>query len=247
MIPQNNHNKKIINKVKHLLELAKNNPEDEEGQSAFLMAQRLMLKHSISDKEIENEVVGDSQLEINSRPVTLYKRVFWWEKQLGTIIADNFRVKIYYSLKKEDWNGQTKTRMMFYGTTQDLELAVEMYSLAYDAVRYYYNRYLNKVKSKTDLFFKSSQVKSSYIRGFLEGLEYRFNEQIRDLKNKYELVALIPEEVESEYQKFSSNFRRASQLKIPEVTNNMALQIGYNEARKIDLTRSTIEESSGQN
>lgn len=37
-------NKDIISKIKGLLKLANDNRNDEEGQSAFILAQRLMLK-----------------------------------------------------------------------------------------------------------------------------------------------------------------------------------------------------------
>ncbi|EJT5247915.1 DUF2786 domain-containing protein, partial [Listeria monocytogenes] len=40
-------NEKIIRKVKRLLALAKENKSDEEGQSAFMLAQRLMLENDI--------------------------------------------------------------------------------------------------------------------------------------------------------------------------------------------------------
>lgn len=38
---------KIIEKVRRLLALANDAPDDEEGQNAFLMAQRLMIKHKV--------------------------------------------------------------------------------------------------------------------------------------------------------------------------------------------------------
>ena len=39
---------KIIEKIKNLVKLAQDNPSDEEGQTALLMAQKLMLKHDVS-------------------------------------------------------------------------------------------------------------------------------------------------------------------------------------------------------
>ncbi|EEJ0016240.1 DUF2786 domain-containing protein, partial [Listeria innocua] len=71
-------NEKIIRKVKRLLALAKENKSDEEGQSAFMLAQRLMLENDIDAAEIgDNEDVSDFITENN---VTIYKRLFWWEK-----------------------------------------------------------------------------------------------------------------------------------------------------------------------
>lgn len=37
-------NEKLIEKIKNLIQLANDNPSDEEGQTALLLAQKLMLK-----------------------------------------------------------------------------------------------------------------------------------------------------------------------------------------------------------
>ncbi|QAW06651.1 DUF2786 domain-containing protein (plasmid) [Bacillus subtilis] len=44
-------NEAIIKKVKGLLAIANDNKNDEESQSAFLLAQKLMIKHDISVSE----------------------------------------------------------------------------------------------------------------------------------------------------------------------------------------------------
>lgn len=44
---------KIIDKVKNLLELAYDAPDDEEGQTALLMAQKLMVKHNLSLSDVK--------------------------------------------------------------------------------------------------------------------------------------------------------------------------------------------------
>ena len=45
---------KIIEKIQNLLELAYDAPNDEEGQTALLMAQRLMVKHNLSMNVLTN-------------------------------------------------------------------------------------------------------------------------------------------------------------------------------------------------
>ena len=49
---------KIIDKIRKVLELSKNNPSEEEAQAAALKAQKLMAEYHISIKEIETEVEG---------------------------------------------------------------------------------------------------------------------------------------------------------------------------------------------
>lgn len=46
-------NEKLIEKIKNLIQLANDNPSDEEGQTALLLAQKLMLKNNIALAEVE--------------------------------------------------------------------------------------------------------------------------------------------------------------------------------------------------
>ena len=48
-----NPNDKILDKIRNLLELAEDGNQDEESQTALLMAQKLMLKHKISQHELD--------------------------------------------------------------------------------------------------------------------------------------------------------------------------------------------------
>ncbi|HAP8348804.1 TPA: DUF2786 domain-containing protein, partial [Enterococcus faecium] len=64
---------KIIKKIKGLLAIAKDENQDEESQSAFVLAQRLMLQYKIDkndvfDTEDEIEPIGEES-------VTIYKKL----------------------------------------------------------------------------------------------------------------------------------------------------------------------------
>ena len=47
-------NEKIIEKIRKCLELANNNPSEEEAKSAALMAQKLIAKYDISMADVED-------------------------------------------------------------------------------------------------------------------------------------------------------------------------------------------------
>ena len=47
-----NPNDKIILKIKNLLSLAEDGGDDEESQTALIMAQKLMLKYKVSNNEL---------------------------------------------------------------------------------------------------------------------------------------------------------------------------------------------------
>ena len=54
-------NNKVIFKIQNLLELAYDAPNDEEGQTALLMAQKLMVKHNLSMNDITTTQTKNSR------------------------------------------------------------------------------------------------------------------------------------------------------------------------------------------
>ena len=59
----------IIRKVKGLLALAEDNKNEDEAQSAFTMAQKLMIKYNIELSQVQ-ELTKEN---VNKREVTAYK------------------------------------------------------------------------------------------------------------------------------------------------------------------------------
>ncbi|HAP6323888.1 DUF2786 domain-containing protein [Enterococcus faecium] len=232
---------KIIKKIKGLLAIAKDENQDEESQSAFVLAQRLMLQYKIDkndvfDTEDEIEPIGEES-------VTIYKKLYWWERSLGSIIAENFRVKMFYNSKKKKGERKSKSKIVFYGFGSDLELAKEMYFLAYEVIVFHTNQYIKNWYQDNDMKrsrYITESVKSSYISGFLVGLQKRFEEQISVLAERYEVMVLIPKAVEESFDKYSKDFSSYS-TNTPPVSVDHAYQEGVREAKKIDLTKSTVD------
>ncbi|EPQ8988819.1 DUF2786 domain-containing protein [Listeria monocytogenes] len=237
------NNEKITRKVKRLLALARENKNDEEGQTAFIFAQRLMLENNIKESEISDDETAMELIAENN--VTIYKKLFWWERSLANVIADNFRVKLFYKVRG---SGSTKkSAIIFFGLEKDLELAKEMYLLAYEAVVFHSKVYVNDIYKQTnekrERYF-TEQLKTSYTRGFLDGMDAKFREQISILRNEFEVLILTPQKVEDEYKKYSKDFETYN-LNIPEPENLQARADGYEKGNSIDFTKSTISESIG--
>lgn len=90
---------KIIKKVKNLLELAYDAPNDEEGQTALLMAQKLMVKHNLSLHDVntkqKNEAIGETVGHWEYR-------MSWWKEKLAAILGENFRCQTIRRRKKKE-------------------------------------------------------------------------------------------------------------------------------------------------
>ncbi|MFJ7982299.1 DUF2786 domain-containing protein [Lysinibacillus xylanilyticus] len=235
-------NESIIKKIKGLLAIANDNKNDEESQSAFLLAQKLMLKHKISASTVEAS--SSEKAPIEDGQVTAYKKLFWWERKLAHIISENFRVKNFVYWKKLDEDRQRKHAIMFFGYDKDVELAKEMYILAYDALNQYAKKYV-----KIYFLFRDNRnhketirVKDSYIRGFLDGLGEKFKEQVSQMQKEYGLMLLVPKEVEEEYEEFSKDFTKGRTWHMPPVEEIEAYHKGFTNAKDIDYTKSTIDD-----
>ena len=224
-------NKKIIKKIKGLLAISRDQKNDEESQSAFVLAQKLMIQYNIDKSEIEELSVDSKNDVIGEESVTIYKRLYWWERQLALIISKNFRVKNFLNNK---YSGrQKKRKIVFYGFGRDLELAKEMYILAYEVILFHSkqfidNYYLENPKINRSRYMTNS-LKASYINGFLEGLEQRF-----------EVLVLVPEEVEKSYKNYSESFGKST-FSIPNSNIHEAYWDGYVTGKDIDFTKRTID------
>lgn len=173
---------KIINKIKKLLALAGNNPNEQEAQAAYAKAQALMAQYSIELSEESGE-----EVEIVAMPCEHPKNK-GFRKPLASIISNNFRVKAFVS---------DETIMMF-GTKMDVEIAVMVFNSAY---RYACKR-ARVVKKEFEKYGRPTiGVYNSYYAGFLAGLKEILDEQCKAL------MIVTPKEVEDAWAEKSKNMR----------------------------------------
>ncbi|TWO89677.1 DUF2786 domain-containing protein [Bacillus velezensis] len=235
-------NESIIKKIRGLLAIANDNKSDEESQSAFLLAQKLMIKHDISSGEITERY---AEQEIVKGQATAYKRLFWWERSLARIIADNFKVEFYYNNKRFDGEQRRKKTVIFFGYDNDVQLAKEMFVLAYDAIQFYSKRFINSYYDEeyaTRTVKKTNDLKNSYMKGFLDGLKERFAEQLRQMKEEYGLMVIKPKEVSDAYKELSKSFGTARAIQVPDIEEMFAYSSGHRDGNTIDYTKSTIDD-----
>lgn len=233
-------NEKIIRKIQGLLKIAEDERNDEECHTAFLLAQKLMIEYQISQAEINIEKTDKET--ILEKETQDFKKSFWWEKKIAAIIGTNFRVKYFLRSRGR------KSTIVFYGYPNDVFLAEEMYVLACDALRvhtqqfvqdYYSARYyyLNRDRTLTN------ELKNDYMNGFLEGLSQKFKEQYAVLSQKYELMCLVPTEIEDAFKEKISNCK-VTQLSLPDLIHESAFKEGYQQGFEIDFTKRTLAKGS---
>lgn len=178
-----NDRDKIIEKIKKLLALSKNNTSQEEAISASLKAQKLIADYDVKDSEINGSCKQQVVVTIESET---YKGK-QWRNSLAYVIAKNFRCRAYLSPIHHSKHNVTN-RIKFVGYEYDAEAALLVYnkmteigeSLAREACREYKSRYGT-----------CAGVKNTFLIGFVSGIDFELTKQCEAL------MLVTPKEVEA--------------------------------------------------
>ncbi len=227
-------NDKILEKIKNLLTLAEDGGNDEESQTALAMAQKLMLKHKIS----QNELSTSESQEIIIKSLSVYKRIYWWEKVLVRIIADNFRVMFYIQSSRFPHQKSVQRKLVFMGYPEDVELAYEVFYLAAETMKFYASQHLKDYEDEHSL----PAIRKSYYQGFMDGLEHKFIQQKKNLVKENEKYALVIKTPQDVIDKYNCEINGALSFKHPQMKkNSMAYQNGYSKGNTMQFNKGYIE------
>lgn len=179
-------NNKIIETIKKLFELSKNNPSQEEAISAALKAQELCVKHGISISEVENTDITKEE-KIDEVRVDLSPKK--WKYTLAQICSDNFKVKHFYC---------GKGILVFYGHETDATIASETFKYLFDIGNKLGNKLAREAREK---YGWADNVYNSCVMGFCQGIREALAEQSKAL------MVIVPEDVKEAYSERSKGFR----------------------------------------
>ena len=189
----------IKSKIKKLLALAGNNPSDEESYSALQKAQQLMAEYKISEGEITDKeekkcVQVKTRFSFGSRSSDHYLG------ELADVIADNFCCVNYLS---KPYGSRTRY-ICFMGLEVDVQVAIEVMTLANMAIIRGYNRVYKEMCKEYNMDYMPAKyfnpAKEGYVEGYIKGLQSVLNKQ-KEQNQEWGLVLVAPEEA----QQFISN------------------------------------------
>lgn len=219
-------NQKIINKVKGLLDIAKDSNQDEETQTAFLLAQKLMVKYGIKKSSIQ-----DQQRPVEYGVLERCQKLSLLKQRLANVIAENFKVLFvrtgsFYPNKHFQYN--------FYDYSNDVELAKNIYFLAVKIIQYRTKKYLNNYYLKTGVARNrklTAFLKRNYIHGFIIGLETRLNDQTK----KYDLMVKPDKEL---FKRLGP--ARPKSTKVSYNYKSKSFKKGFNDGYNTDLSQRSV-------
>ena len=169
---------KIIQTIKKVLELSKNNPSEDEAKAAALKAQELLAKYHIDMAEIQG-IDTDTVDEICEVRVDVPSKK--WKYVLADIVSDNFRCKHFYYGKKI---------LVFYGHNTDANVAAETFKYLFHVGNIHAGRMVDKVFKDTGT---SAGVYNSFVSGFCKGVKEALTKQCK------ELMVIVPQDVKDSF------------------------------------------------
>lgn len=191
---KNQSTDKIIEKMRKVLELSKNNPSPAEAEAAALKAQKLMAEYHISMKEVE---AVESFEEITERPIYVGTGNKW-KSFLADIVGKNFRCKYFL---------YGRSTIVFYGYEEDTKIAAMTFEFLFTtgkkAAANYYQKKRNYAM-KQQGYFHGSGIRNAFLIGYLEGIEESLGRQCTAL------MLTVPREVEESYFNRTNGFHKAS-------------------------------------
>ena len=162
-----NKQEKIIEKIKKVLELSRNNPSEEEAKAAALKAQELMAQYHISMAEVDE--VQDIENIVEEKVVVGGGKK--WKYKLAGIIARNFRCRHFY---------YGRSIVVFYGYETDAKIAAEtfkyLFKVGNTASDTYYNQLYWKAHNAGE-YFNGKGIVNNFLVGYTNGISSALDKQ----------------------------------------------------------------------
>ena len=173
-----NDREKVIEKIKKVLNLSKNNPSEQEAESAALKVQKMMAEYHVSMADLES---AEDTEDIAHVPVDVGLGNKW-KSPLANIVSNNFRCKYYF---------YGRDKIVFFGHKIDAEIAKETFLFLFKFGNKKAMNYYMKVKKQG---VATKGVKNAYLVGYLLG--------IKDVLEKQStaLMIVVPKEVNDKYE-----------------------------------------------
>lgn len=186
----------VVDKIKNLLlKTVENGCSEQESNTAFILARKLMIKYKLSESDIkvsdENQIIQE-ELNFNFDDE--------WKYCLLNVFISNFGI---YSYAINRNNGK---HIVLFGFKINVECVKSLFECALNYLNINYNTYhddyLELFGDVPDSLFKS------YSFGFINGLSDKYEEDNFKLSNKEALVITPSKEVKSEFNNFTKGFEK---------------------------------------
>lgn len=208
----------VIKKIENLLDLAGNNPNENEAVAAALKAQELMAKYHVEMADLGDAGPSGEIVTEIYEPKKTSHNVSKWKYRLSKIIAGNFCCKTY-TIRRD--------AVVFYGYEKDAKIAKEVFRFLFETGNRLAERYYRKCRKEGR---ETKGVLNTFLAGFCDGIKEVLDRQCTAL------MLVVAKEVEDAYQEHSKGFREISnRMRVSD--DERAYKAGKEERRETALTR----------
>ena len=220
----------VTAKVRKLLALSES-PNEHEARTAMLKAQELMVRHSLTMRDVETEEKQEQDVTVGVSNHTYTQAK--WKPALASVIANNFRC---HSIGRQFQRKGSATRICFVGLEDDVDIAMAVYTYAMDFV----TKETGRLKRQ---FYKTSGtakgIEMSYAFGFIKGLKEQYEEQVAS-DQMYAMVLVKDQRVDDFIKENTT--QKAVISSVGKNYNGFAAMIGFSDGK----TFSTADRIEGQ-
>lgn len=183
---KSNYNK-VLQKIKDLLELSKNNPSVEEAATAANLANELMLKYKITQFMVQSasgeKSSQDEILDLNGTngfldKVGKYRSL--WKSNLAHYVAQINSCKAYSSLYRGDDGKQQQAFLGIIGTEEDINVVKYLYFYLVAEIEYLCIQ-ANKLKNGKSW---TNNFKAGAASAVIERLQKKHNESKKKIEDE---------------------------------------------------------------
>lgn len=199
---------KIADKIQKLLNLAGNNPNEEEAQAALLKAQKLMAQYNV-----DLESLGDGKKELKCSLELTKVKANPRDNQVQVIIANAFACKPIISCGRH---------LMFFGREDNAKAAKSCMEFIHKTME----RGIRRICREYGLESSergASAIYNGYAKGFIEGLRDTVGAQT------VALAVVVPEDVK---EAFAKKFPNVSQYKSKSTTWDPSYMNAYHQGKQ---------------
>ena len=209
---------KIIEKIRKVVELSKNNPSEEEAKAAALKAQEMLAQYHITMADIEDTEGEDDIAEVEVAVPNGKK----WKYELARAVSKNFRCRHYLLGTKY---------IVFYGHEVDAKIASDVFKYLFEVGNKGANKAYTQAK-KTSWNNEAAGIRNSYRMGFMKGVREALDKQCTAL------MIVVPKEVNEGFEEKTANFKHKTTTLTSSNFNPGVYSQGYEEGRRAMASRS---------
>jgi hypothetical protein len=221
---------KVIERIQKLLNLAGNNPNENEAAVAASRVQELLIKYNLEMADVEgHQSIGENIMADRFDMGAKRYCPFRWMVVTAQGVGDVTFVEVLYTISMRTFT--------FVGTPTDIQAAKELYWWLRDQIERLGEEEMRRVKNDRSIWNKKT-YRNNFLVACAGRVSARLREEQRrqlDIQNAHALVR-VSSEANKEYMKANMKVKFESFNALPWNADRQAFEAGREAGDRVDLS-----------